>query len=108
MKIHAIHIINHPWVFDTIYNVFKPLLNKSMTERIYFHGDKMESLHKHIDPEFLPKKYGGTKPEYPYTLWLESLSRNNKIVEEITSVGYKVDPKDLPFNVEEHKKKIGK
>ncbi|XP_077300130.1 alpha-tocopherol transfer protein-like isoform X2 [Arctopsyche grandis] len=96
MKINGIHIINQPWLFETMYAVFKPLLSKRMSEKIYFHGTDMESLQKHIHPTCLPKKYGGVKPEFPYTIWLDSLKHNKIIVKELLSLGYKLDPKDMP------------
>jgi hypothetical protein len=34
---------------------------------MFFHGDKMESLHKHIDPAYLPEDYGGTLPKINYS-----------------------------------------
>ncbi|XP_049882132.1 alpha-tocopherol transfer protein-like [Pectinophora gossypiella] len=93
----AIHIINHSWVFDKIYNIFKPLLNSSMRERIYFHGHDVTSLHKHIHPDHLPERYGGIWPDYPWTIWLESLRKNYEVGKELLAHGYKfreeeVDP----------------
>lgn len=60
----SIHIINQNWAFDAIFQVFKPFLNQRMKEKIYFHGKDMQSLHKHILPAHLPKKYGGQMPEW--------------------------------------------
>jgi hypothetical protein len=34
---------------------------------MFFHGTKMESLHKHIDPEYLPENYGGKLPKVSYS-----------------------------------------
>lgn len=34
---------------------------------MFFHGNKMESLHKHIDPAHLPEDYGGTLPKINYS-----------------------------------------
>lgn len=88
-KIHAIHIINHSWIFDKIYNIFKPLLTKEMSSKIYFHGHDNTSLHKHINPDHLPERYGGIWPEYPYTIWLESLKTNFVVAKDIIVNGYK-------------------
>ncbi|KAF9804182.1 hypothetical protein SFRURICE_020610 [Spodoptera frugiperda] len=94
---HAIHVINHSWLFDKIYNIFKPLLNATMRSRIYFHGHDYTSLHKHIHPEHLPERYGGKYPDYSYTIWLNSLKKNFSVAKEVISYGYKfreeeVDP----------------
>ena len=35
--------------------------------QMFFHGDKMESLHKHIDPAYLPEDYGGKLPKMNYS-----------------------------------------
>lgn len=34
---------------------------------MYFHGDDMKKLHKHMDPACLPENYGGTLPKIDYT-----------------------------------------
>nr|XP_015835574.1 PREDICTED: alpha-tocopherol transfer protein-like isoform X1 [Tribolium castaneum] len=89
MRIHALHIVNQSYVFDVIYNIFKPFLNEAMKERIFFHGDNLESLHKHIDPKYLPERYGGIHPDYDYEHWVDSCRKNSKIVEELKALGYK-------------------
>ncbi|XP_026488006.2 alpha-tocopherol transfer protein-like [Vanessa tameamea] len=86
---HAIHVINHSWIFDTMYNIFKPLLTSEMRSRIYFHGYDVTSLHKHILPNYLPERYGGIWPDYPYTIWLESLKKNYDVAKEVLACGYK-------------------
>ncbi|XP_034941872.1 alpha-tocopherol transfer protein-like [Chelonus insularis] len=88
MKTYAIHILHQSWVFDMIYAVFKPLLNKEMQDRVFFHGDDMSSLHKHVAPTSLPKKYGGTREELPYYKWIDSLSLKPRLVKEMYSLGY--------------------
>ncbi|XP_068621340.1 alpha-tocopherol transfer protein-like [Battus philenor] len=86
---HAIHIINHSWLFDKMYNIFKPLLNSEMRSKIYFHGYDVKSLHQYISPEHLPERYGGVWPDYPYSIWLESLKKNFTVAKEMISCGYK-------------------
>nr|XP_031849804.1 alpha-tocopherol transfer protein-like isoform X1 [Nomia melanderi] len=88
MKTHAIHILHQSWVFDVMFAVFKPLLDVRMQNKIFFHGSNMDSLHEHILPTHLPKKYGGTREELPYYKWIESLSKVPKIVEEMKQLGY--------------------
>ncbi|CAG9784215.1 unnamed protein product [Diatraea saccharalis] len=86
---HAIHIINHSWLFDKLYSIFKPLLSADMQSKIYFHGYDSTSLHKHIHPDHLPERYGGIWPDYSYTIWLESLRKNFRVAKELLSSGYK-------------------
>ncbi|KAK2580016.1 hypothetical protein KPH14_012305 [Odynerus spinipes] len=93
IKTHAIHILHQSWVFDAIYAVFKPLLNSHMKGRIFFHGDNMESLHKHIPPNYLPKMYDGTRDELAYYKWIESLTKVPQIIAQMEQLGY-VMPRD--------------
>ncbi|XP_050670596.1 alpha-tocopherol transfer protein-like [Leptidea sinapis] len=86
---HAIHIVNNSWIFDKMYSIFKPFLTLDMQSKIYFHGYDMSSLHKHIKPECLPQRYGGSWPDLSYTVWLESLKRNYTVAKESIACGYK-------------------
>ncbi|XP_059049846.1 alpha-tocopherol transfer protein-like [Achroia grisella] len=92
---HAIHVINHSWLFDKMYNIFKPLLNSTMRSKIYFHGYDVASLHKHILPDHLPERYGGIWPDYSYTIWLDSLTKNYYVAKEMIACGYKFREKEL-------------
>ncbi|PSN38167.1 hypothetical protein C0J52_14555 [Blattella germanica] len=88
IRIHAIHFVNESWVFDMMFAIFKPFLDERMREKIYIHGHDLDALYSHIDPKFLPKKYGGMRPEYNYTDWLDKLVENKDIVEEMEKLGY--------------------
>ncbi|XP_043593999.1 alpha-tocopherol transfer protein-like isoform X1 [Bombus pyrosoma] len=88
MTTHAIHILHQSWVFDVMFSVFKPLLDVKMQNKIFFHGSNMESLHEHISPFHLPKKYGGTREELAYYKWIDNLSKVPQIVKEMKQVGY--------------------
>lgn len=89
MKIHSLHIVYQSYIFDVIYNIFKPFLNDMMKERIFFHGEDLESLHKHIEPKYLSQRYGGIHPDYNYNDWVNSCRRNEKIILEMKQLGYK-------------------
>ncbi|KAJ8950104.1 hypothetical protein NQ318_017829, partial [Aromia moschata] len=91
MKVHALHIVNESWIFDMVYGLFKPFLDDRMKEKIFFHGDDMESLHQHIDPKHLPERYGGVHPDYNYRDWVENFEKNPQIRWELESLGYKDD-----------------
>lgn len=71
-----------------------------MKERIFFHGDDMESLHKHIDPKHLPERYGGLHPDYNYNDWIEGFKKNEFIQKELASLGYQTD------NIEETNEEV--
>lgn len=96
---HAIHIINHSWIFDKIYNMFKPLLNSQIRSKIFFHGYDVKSLHKHILPEYLPKRYGGVCQDYNYTIWLESIRKDYDATKEVLRCGYKIRENEITPDV---------
>lgn len=92
---YAIHIINHSWIFDKIFSIFKPFLDSVMRSKIYFHGSDFTSLHKHIIPDYLPVRYGGIWPDYSYTIWFESLRKNIHVAKEMINCGYKFREEEI-------------
>jgi len=88
MKTVAIHVVNESWVFNRVFSVFKTFIDDRYLNLVNFHGSNMESLHNHIDPKYLPVRYGGIRPEYPYNDWFPRLLKNEQILEEMTSLGY--------------------
>lgn len=91
MRTNALHIVNQGKAFDVIFQMFKPFLNQRMKSKIFIHGTDYTSLHKHIHPEHLPRRYGGTLPEYPYGEWMVNLVKNEKIINEMKQLGYVFD-----------------
>ncbi|KAK7793492.1 hypothetical protein R5R35_010162 [Gryllus longicercus] len=100
IRTHAIHIVNQSWIFDTIFAIFKPLLDERMRGKIHFHGSDMESLHRHVEPKFLPEAYGGTRPEWNYMHWMDALRGDERVMRELRSLGYRTRD-DPPLEVEE-------
>ena len=90
IRIHALHILHQSWIFDAIFAVFKPLLDTNMKNRLFFHGNSYESLHKHIEPEDLPESYGGVRKELPYYKWIAALIQDPKVIEQMSKMGYHV------------------
>ncbi|SPP85475.1 blast:Alpha-tocopherol transfer protein [Drosophila guanche] len=91
IRTSALHIVNQNWVFNAGFKIFKPFLNSAMRERLYIHGSDMSSLHKHIDPEHLPKRYGGLHDDYSYTLWLDMLkeqSTESSVQKDMEQLGF--------------------
>lgn len=66
-----------------------------MRSKIYFHGYDVRSLHKYIHPDHLPERYGGIWPDYPYTIWLESLKKNFVVAKEVIAAGYKFREEEI-------------
>ncbi|BES89720.1 SEC14 [Nesidiocoris tenuis] len=58
-RIKSVHIVNQPYIFNMVYNIFKPFIAEKLRNRIFFHGADRESLISHIDAKFLPSQYGG-------------------------------------------------
>ncbi|XP_054283767.1 alpha-tocopherol transfer protein-like [Macrosteles quadrilineatus] len=58
-RIKAIHIVNQPYIFNMLFNIFKPFLREKLRNRIHFHGEDRSSLLSHIDSKFVPTQYGG-------------------------------------------------
>jgi len=95
VRVAALHIVNQGWLFDTVFSLFKPFLSDRMREKIFIHGTNLKSLHKHIDPERLPVRYGGIQPESPYIRWLEKVKYNEKVIKSLEQLGYVIDEDDM-------------
>jgi CRAL/TRIO domain len=87
----AIHIVNQGWIFNVAFAFFKPFLTDRMREKLFIHGSNYKSLHKHIDPERLPKRYGGVLEDYSYKPWIEHCKGNKSVIKELELHGYCVD-----------------
>ncbi|KAK9511078.1 hypothetical protein O3M35_005712 [Rhynocoris fuscipes] len=92
MKISAIHVVHESWIFEKIFSMFKPLIGNRYKDILFFHGDDMKSLHKHIDPKYLPIVYDGIRPDYGYAQWFSSLSSDQRVVKEMEQLGYVTKP----------------
>jgi len=57
---HKIHVINHPRLFNVLFNMIKPFLNDRVRDNIVFHGSDLQTLHKEVSPELLPGDLGGS------------------------------------------------
>ncbi|XP_055920647.1 clavesin-1-like [Eupeodes corollae] len=92
LRTAAIHIVNQNWIFSAILKVFKPLLNAKMREKLFIHGSDMSSLHSHIGPKYLPKRYGGIKEDssFQLSLWTEALRADDKVKWELQKLGYNI------------------
>lgn len=89
-RVAAIHIVNQSWLFSGIINMFKPFLNARMKEKLFIHGNNMSSLHKHIEPKYLPKRYDGTIDHsvFPLSLWMDSMTSDENIMSQLKKLGY--------------------
>jgi len=67
LRLKEVHFVNQPFLFNMVWQMFKPFVKEKLKNRMFFHGNKMESLHKHIDPAYLPEDYGGKLPKINYS-----------------------------------------
>ncbi|XP_050670588.1 alpha-tocopherol transfer protein-like isoform X1 [Leptidea sinapis] len=91
LRIKGFYIINQPYIFNMVFQLFKPLLKEKLRSRIVFMGNDKELLHKHISAKNLPEKYGGSLaiPDVTGAQWLELLLHCDKEFQAINSYGYK-------------------
>jgi hypothetical protein len=82
--------VNQGWAFNVAYAFFKPFLNSRMRSRLFIHGKDYKSLHTHINPNNLPKCYGGTMEEFSYKPWIEHCKSNERVIRELEMHGYDV------------------
>ncbi|XP_018027685.1 alpha-tocopherol transfer protein-like isoform X6 [Hyalella azteca] len=96
MRPKALHYINTPAAFDTVFNIFKSFMKEKMKKRIHIHGSDLSSLHKHIPPSLLPKEYGGTNGtvEDITRHWLKRVEARKQWLKEDEQ--YKVDESKRP------------
>ncbi|XP_038222347.1 alpha-tocopherol transfer protein-like isoform X1 [Zerene cesonia] len=91
LRIKGLYIINQPYIFNMVFQLFKPLLKEKLRSRIVFMGNDRELLYKYISPKCLPDKYGGSLsiPDVSGSQWLELLMHCDKEFHAINSYGYK-------------------
>ncbi|XP_041980745.1 clavesin-1-like [Aricia agestis] len=93
VRVKSCHIINYSWVLHTFIYLFKRFIPQKTWERIHFHGWDLKSLHKHIDPECLPPRYGGTcRNHVPIGTWFQKIKkyRDEQFDKEMKDLGYLV------------------
>lgn len=96
MRPKALHYINTPAAFDTVFNIFKGFMKEKMKKRINIHGSDLSSLHKHIPPSMLPKEYGGTNGTIDDITrhWLKKVEARKQWLKDDEQ--YKVDESKRP------------
>uniref|UniRef100_A0A1A9W9W7 CRAL-TRIO domain-containing protein n=1 Tax=Glossina brevipalpis TaxID=37001 RepID=A0A1A9W9W7_9MUSC len=59
LRVKSTHIAFAPKIFDTLYNIGKPMLPLKQQRRLFSHNNKLESLTQHVPLKYLPIEYGG-------------------------------------------------
>ncbi|XP_044742839.1 alpha-tocopherol transfer protein-like [Chrysoperla carnea] len=86
-----IHVVNSSPILNAAIALVFPFLSTHTKEHIHFHYSDWSSLHKFVNPEILPKEYGGTQ-EIDFDAIREEYVYNNasRIVKNL-SASYKLD-----------------
>lgn len=85
----AIHVINNTSLFSILFSMIKRFLSKKMVDRIYFHGDNLESLHQYVSPNVLPREFGGTQGTFENENFYKSLLDSEEEFIQRNKYGYK-------------------
>ncbi|XP_037035732.1 alpha-tocopherol transfer protein-like [Bradysia coprophila] len=91
IRMKEVHFVKQPFIFNMVWALIKPFLKEKLKSRMFFHGDKMSSLHKYIPADRLPKNYGGTLPEINYSgkEWFPCTDKYRQEFVEWNSFGFK-------------------
>ncbi|KFM58761.1 Alpha-tocopherol transfer protein-like protein, partial [Stegodyphus mimosarum] len=88
-RVKAIHIVNEPRFFQGFFNIIRFAVPDKLKGRIFFHGNNMEELHKHIPPEILPEELGGKVGPLDNTEYIKFALSQESLVEEMIKCGFK-------------------
>lgn len=91
LRLKEVHFVKQPFLFNMVWQMFKPFVKEKLKKRMFFHGTKMSSLHTHMAPSHLPKNYGGELPEIDYTGadWYPAINKYEDRVKEWNTYGFR-------------------
>ena len=91
LRLKEVHYVKQPFLFNMVWQMLKPFVKEKLKKRMFFHGDKMSSLHVYIPASHLPKNYGGNLPEIDYSSadWYPTLLKHEDRIKEWNSYGFR-------------------
>ncbi|XP_078046646.1 retinaldehyde-binding protein 1 isoform X1 [Augochlora pura] len=89
LRLKEVHFVKQPFLFNMIWQMFKPFVKEKLKKRMFFHGSAMASLHQHIPKTHLPENYGGDLPKIDYTSadWFPTLIKCEDKIKAWNSYG---------------------
>ncbi|OWR46676.1 alpha-tocopherol transfer protein-like [Danaus plexippus] len=90
----GVHIVNCSRWFEKLFHLLKRFAPADeLWRKVYFHGYEYTSLHRYIDPECLPKRYGGHRESVSVRDWLTKIKqyKNKQFDDDISCLGYAID-----------------
>ncbi|XP_014237787.1 clavesin-1 [Trichogramma pretiosum] len=93
LRLKEVHFVKEPFLFNMVWQMFKPFVREKLKKRMFFHGTKMSSLHKHMAPTHLPQNYGGELPAIDYTGadWYPTILNHEDWIKSMNSYGTRKD-----------------
>ncbi|CRK90149.1 CLUMA_CG003865, isoform A [Clunio marinus] len=91
LRLKEVHFVKQPFIFNMVWTLIKPFVKEKLKQRMFFHGDDMKKLHKHIPADYLPTNYGGTLPAIDYSGkdWYGVTERYVQEFEQWNTYGFK-------------------
>ncbi|XP_055838918.1 clavesin-1-like [Episyrphus balteatus] len=89
LRLKEVHVVKQPYIFKALWSLAKPMIQEKLRNRINFHGDDMKSLHKFIEPDYLPRDFGGYLPTIDYggKEWYEAVEIHKDYIGEWAELG---------------------
>lgn len=90
LRLKEVHVVKQPFVFNMVWTIFKPFVKTKLKGRMHFHGSKMTSLHKFLEPSHLPKDYGGELPQIDYSgaNWFPAIENHLNHIQKMNTCGF--------------------